>query len=149
MIPKTLILRHRRENLKKCSLQPLLGHPDFLFLTYPKDPLPNLSRYVLLKMGAPLLTVEDREKGIFLIDGTWRLASVMERRCIPVEERSLPCYFRTVYPRRQTLCPEPEQGLASIEALFLAYSILQRPVEGLLDRYFWRDLFLKTNCFYD
>lgn len=144
-LPKTLILRHRRENLKKCSLQPLSSRHDFHFLSYPKDPLPDLSSYLLLKVGAPPLTLEDKDKGIFLIDATWRLASIMERQCPPVEERSLPAHFRTAYPRRQTLCPDPEQGLASIEAIFLAYWILQRSTEGLLDGYFWKNSFLKIN----
>ena len=120
-MPPTVILRHRRENLKKCSLRGLETRSDLLFYTYPVDPMPDLSGYLLLKVGARPLSEEDAERGLFLIDGTWRLALVMEKQ-LPwkLEARSLPPGFRTAYPRRQTECPDPEAGLASVEALYLA-----------------------------
>jgi pre-rRNA-processing protein TSR3 len=142
----TLILRHRRENLKKCSLAGLETRSDFLFFTYPQDILPDLSSYVLLKVGAPPLTMRDAEKGLFLIDGTWRLADKMERSLLQkVEARSLPSHYRTAYPRRQTDCPDPEAGLSSLEALYLAYTILGRSTQGLIDHYHWKEVFLAKN----
>ena len=146
LFPPTLVLRHRRENLKKCSLTGLETRPDFLFLTYPKDPLPSLSSYLLLKVGAPPLTALDRDKGLFLIDATWKLADKMEKS-LPhaLEARSLPSHYRTAYPRRQTDCPDPERGLSSLEALFLAYQILTRDTTGLLHNYHWQSLFLSLN----
>ena len=140
----TVILRHRRENLKKCSLAGLEGRSDLQFYTYPVDPLPDCSQYLLLKVGAPPLTDADRDRGLFLIDGTWRLAQIMEKQ-LPwkLEARSLPTGYKTTYPRRQTECPDPEAGLSSLEALYLAHQILGRPTEGLLDRYHWKDLFLQ------
>lgn len=143
--PPTVIYRHRRENLKKCSLRGLEGRPDLRFFTYPIDPLPDLSHYLLLKVGAPPLTMADAERGLFLIDGTWRLAQIMEKQ-IPfsMQTRSLPTGFRTSYPRRQTDCPNPEQGLSSLEALYLAHLLLGRPTEGLLDHYHWKEAFLKS-----
>lgn len=146
MFPKTILWRHRRENLRKCSLEPLKGRSDLLFCTYPTDPLPDLRGYVLLKVGAPPLTEADREKGLFLIDATWRLAYGMEKSLpVPIEERSLPGFPKTAYPRRQTECPDPEVGLASIEALYLAYRVMNRDIEGLLDSYYWRKPFLEKN----
>lgn len=148
--PPTIILRHTRENLKKCSLSGLEKRGDLQFFTYPKDPLPAISSYILLKVGAPELTKEDAPHGLFLIDGTWKLASVMESQ-IPHEtkakliSRSLPNHFRTAYPRRQTECPDPMRGLSSLEALYIAHFILGRPLEGLLDRYYWKELFLQLN----
>ncbi|HSX10199.1 MAG TPA: hypothetical protein VLF94_00565, partial [Chlamydiales bacterium] len=99
----TAILRHRRENLRKCSLRGLEGRPDLIFFTYPVDPLPDLSSYLLLKVGAPPLTLADSSRGLLLIDGTWRLAQIMEKQ-LPwkLEARSLPGHYRTAYPRRQT-----------------------------------------------
>jgi pre-rRNA-processing protein TSR3 len=144
---KTVILRHRRENLKKCSLRGLETHPDLSFFTYPVDVLPDLSHFVLLKVGAPPLTSEDQDRGLFLIDGTWRLAEVMERQ-LPwkLEERSLPGGYVTAYPRRQTQCPDPKTGLSSVEALFIAHHILGRSTEGLLDHYHWKELFFRLNA---
>ncbi|HSX13523.1 MAG TPA: hypothetical protein VLE96_03790 [Chlamydiales bacterium] len=142
----TVILRHRRENLKKCSLRGLEMRCDFRFFTYPQDALPEMPSFILLKMGAPPLTKADSDKHLFLIDGTWHLASMMEKN-LPkgLIERSLPSHFRTAYPRRQTKCPDPETGLASIEALYIAFFILGRPLDGLLDHYYWKDAFLKLN----
>lgn len=143
----TIILRHRRENLNKCSLKGLEERSDLAFYTYPVDPLPNLENYLLLKVGAPPITEADAEKGLLLIDGTWRLAAVMEKQLpLKLEERSLPPgTWKTAYPRRQTDCPDPDAGLSSIEALFLVYRFFGRPTEGLLDRYHWKELFLEIN----
>lgn len=149
LFPPTIILRHRKENLKKCSLRGLEGRSDFQFFTYPKDPLPDLSGYFLLTLDAPTLGDADKNLGIFLIDGTWNYAEVMERQ-LPkphrFERRSLPSCFFTAYPRRQEDCADPSRGLASVEALFLAYSTLGRNTEGLLDRYYWKEEFLRKNC---
>jgi len=144
----TIILRHRRENLKKCSLHGLEGRSDLQFLIYPKDFLPDLSAYCLLAIGAPLLTQEDCEQGIFLIDATWRLAERITRQCPRMQMRSLPPIYRTAYPRRQTECLDPEKGLASVEALYLAHLIVKKPVAGLLDAYHWREEFLRINNLY-
>lgn len=146
-MPDTIILRHRRENLKKCSLRGLEKREGFRFFTYPKDTLPEMPSYILLKVGAPPLTKEDHDKGLFLIDGTWQLAAVMEKNLPPNNfvERSLPCHFRTAYPRRQTLCPDPETGLATLEALYIALFILDRPRDGLFDHYYWKDDFFQRN----
>lgn len=144
----TIILRHRRENLRKCSLRGLESHPLLHFYTYPKDPLPPLSSYILLSIDAPVLSKEDAEYGLFLIDGTWRHSETMFRSLSKphlFRARSLPPGIRTAYPRRQEDCIDPSRGLATVEALFVACCILQRPTEGLLEHYHWKDSFLKEN----
>jgi len=143
---KTVILRHRRENLKKCSLRGLEGRSDLQFYTYPTHSLPDYTGYILLKVGAPILTSTDADKGLFLIDGTWHLAQVMEKQLpFKLVERSLPENYKTAYPRRQTKCPNPETGLASVEALYIAHSILGLSTEGLLSHYHWKNDFLALN----
>jgi len=142
-----IILRHRKENLRKCSLHGLEEREDLLFLTYPLDPIPNLKSAILLSLNAPFLTRDDRHLPLFLIDGTWKYAAVMERQ-LPQKtswiRRSLPTHFRTAYPRKQTGCADPSRGLASVEALYIAYYILGYDTTGLLDHYFWKEEFLKT-----
>lgn len=147
MTPPTIIYRHRRENLAKCSLQPLAKKEGFSFLTYPTQCLPkDLSNYILLKVGAPPLSLADQTFGLLLLDATWKLAKVMEKTCPSnLQERSLPPHFCTAYPRRQTDCPDPKKGLASIEALYCAHLILQRPTATLLDHYYWKEEFLRIN----
>jgi pre-rRNA-processing protein TSR3 len=113
-----------------------------IFYSYPlKQQLPELNQYVVLAIDAPLLSKEDADKGIFLIDGTWRYAEKMLRVLKPpFEVRSLPISAKTAYPRRQ----EVSCGLASCEALYLAYQILGRDPSGLLDHYRWKELFLDS-----
>lgn len=145
--PPTLIIRHRLENLKKCSLLGL-NAPHLIFLSYPYKQLPPLHGYLLLAVDAPPLTQEDAAYGLLLLDATWRYTDKMTR-AIEAEfqgpRRSLPGHFRTAYPRKQTGCPDPERGLASIEALYLSYLLLGRSTEGLLDHYYWKDCFLTIN----
>jgi pre-rRNA-processing protein TSR3 len=144
----TLILRHRRENLKKCSLSGLEKRPDLSFFSYPKDTLPDLSQHLLLQVGAPLLTLADANLPLFLIDGTWKLTNIMTQQLkSQPQTRSLPSHYRTAYPRRQTDCLDPHAGLASIEALYIAHLLLGRNTEGLLDRYHWKNEFLILNGF--
>jgi pre-rRNA-processing protein TSR3 len=146
LFPPTFILRHRKENLKKCSLRGLEQRPDIRFFTYPKEELPDLSKHVLLTLDAPVLTEADGEYGIFLIDATWAHAETIFKQLPPVRlMRSLPSGFETAYPRRQEDCSDPKRGLASIEALYIAYQILGRGGDGLLDRYYWKEDFLKKN----
>ena len=146
--PKTYILRHRKENLKKCSLRNLETRADFSFFTYPSSILPNLENYILLAVEAPPLEPCDFDKGLFLLDATWRYADKMLQfveKNVSIEKRSIPKGFRTAYPRCQYDCPNPEEGLASVEALYSAYFVLGRDPSGLLDHYYWKDSFLEKN----
>lgn len=150
--PPTIILRHQRENLKKCSLRGFESRTDFKFYTYPKSVLPDLSGYVLLTLDAPVLSLQDSACGLFILDSTWRYAEKMlkfvdqaEKNEQKIVRRSLPSHFRTAYPRRQDDCKDPARGLASIEAIYLSYYLLGRDVSGLLDSYYWADQFLTMN----
>lgn len=145
---KTIIIRHRRENLKKCSLRGLETRSDLVFLKYPLTAPLNLRHALVLTLDAPPLSACDKEYPLCLIDGTWRLAQKMIVN-LPLDEsiiyRSLPKEFRTAYPRRQEDCSDPEHGLASVEALYIAHRLLERECEGLLTHYYWKDAFLKKN----
>lgn len=143
--PPTIILRHRKENLKKCSLRGLEQRTDMRFYTYPQqEAQPNLSQYVVLTLDAPPLTEEDQDRGLFLIDGTWRYAEKMFHSLIPpFAVRSLCTGVKTAYPRKQEDCSDPSQGLASVEALYLAYTILGRNPKGLLEHYHWKEQFIR------
>lgn len=144
--PSTVVIRHRLENLKKCSLRGLEKRPDFIFLTYPYLSLPDLQNYIILTLNAPPLTVADASYGLLILDATWRYAAKMLK---PFEQqpqfiyRSLPNHYRTAYPRCQQDCPDPERGLASIEAIYLSYQLLNRDTTGLLDLYYWKKQFLE------
>jgi pre-rRNA-processing protein TSR3 len=147
--PPNIVIRHRKENLKKCSLKGLEKRGDFLFFSYPLREIPSCEGYALLTMEATEeLSLADRENGLVILDATWRLAKVMEKNISflsSLKKRRLPNKFMTAYPRRQQDCPDPNQGLASIEAIVCAYAIMGRSIHGLLDDYYWRDSFLEKN----
>ena len=144
--PPTVIVRHTHENPRKCSVLPLRGRPDVRFLTHPVKERPPLEGYVRLAAEGPPLSPADADQGILLLDGSWRWAASMTRAFLDVPARSLHGW-RTAYPRVSKRGTDPDNGLASIEALFVAYHLLGRPTEGLLDRYYWAEEFLRANGF--
>ena len=123
---------------------PLRGRSDLVIATYPAKSLPPLDKYVRLAAEGPQLSLAAAAAGILLLDGSWRWAETMTRDFADVPPRSLRGYV-TAYPRVSKLGTDPDNGLASVEALFLAYHILGRPTEGLLDHYHWRKDFLERN----
>jgi len=148
IINPTIIFRHQRENIKKCSLRGLEQHPGLLFFTYPKSTLFDQENYILLTPEAPILSQEESGYGLLLLDGTWRLAQKMVATIqLPHStlRRSLPTSCKTAYPRRQDSFVDPDKGLASVEALYIAYHILGHDSTGLLAHYFWAEAFLEKN----
>jgi pre-rRNA-processing protein TSR3 len=146
MPPPTIIVRHTKENPKKCSVLPLKGCADVQFYNFPLKTLPDLTGYIRLAADGPPLTAADAAYGILLLDGSWRAADTMTRTFEHVPPRSLGGYV-TAYPRVSKLGTDPANGLASIEALFIAMHILGRPTDGLLDHYHWAKEFLGRNHF--
>jgi pre-rRNA-processing protein TSR3 len=144
LFPPTIIVRHTHENPRKCSVLPLRGRSDVLFLNYPVKECPPLDGYIRLAAEGPPLSADDVQSGILLLDGSWRWAAAMTRDFSAVPPRSLHGWH-TAYPRVSKLGTDPDNGLASIEALFAAYHLLGRPTAGLLDHYYWGEDFLRAN----
>jgi pre-rRNA-processing protein TSR3 len=144
--PPTIIVRSPRENPQKCSVLPLRGRADLLFFEHPVKIDLDLAGYVRLAPEGPLLTEADAGCGLLILDGSWRRARQMNDRFLSVPERSLGGY-RTAYPRVSKKGTDPASGLASVEALYIAYRILGRPTAGLLDHYRWADEFRRLNGF--
>lgn len=141
----TLVIRHRKERLSKCSLRGLETRDDFQFFSYPLTKDLPLENAAILTVDAPtVLSLEDATRPLLLIDATWRLAEKMQRN-IPFPQtvvyRSLPSGYQTAYPRRQ----DESAGLASIEALYVAFCLTGRDPTGLLDTYHWGAQFLEIN----
>lgn len=142
--PPTLIIRDPHENPRKCSVLPLRGRADLRFFTYPVKDRPPLEGYVRLAAEGEELSVRDAGRGLLVLDGSWRWTRAMTRDFADVEPRSLQG-FRTAYPRVSKLGTDPGNGLATVEALYLAYHVLGRPTDGLLDHYRWAEEFLRAN----
>lgn len=142
--PPTVIVRHPKENPRKCSVLPLRGRPDLVFLTYPVTEPPPLDNYIRLAAEGPPLSRADEMAGLLLLDGSWSWAGKMTRSFADVPPRSL-AGFHTAYPRVSKRGTDPDNGLATVEALYIAYRILNRPTAGLLDHYRWAEHFLRLN----
>lgn len=142
--PCTVIIRHPRENPRKCSILPLRGRSDLVFFNYPPARPPSLEGYVRLAAKGPALSPDDASRGLLLLDGSWRWAEVMNRDFQGVPPRSL-TGFRSAYPRISKEGTDPANGLATVEALFVAYQVLGRDTHGLLKHYRWAKEFLRLN----
>jgi pre-rRNA-processing protein TSR3 len=145
MFPPTIIVVHPKERRSKCSVQPLRGRDGFVFWKHPRRGAESLEGYVRLGLGGPPLTPADADRGLLILDGTWRYAAAMERDYAELPLRSLGPW-QTAYPRASKLFEDPSAGLATIEALVAAYAQMGRPIDGLLDHYQWREEFLRGNA---
>src|SRR6185437_16837046 len=113
--PPTVIVRHPKENPRKCSVLPLRGRPVLVFLTYPVRQRPPLDGYIRLAADGPPLSEADAGSGLLVLDGSWRWAGAMTRDFLDVPPRSLSGYW-TAYPRVSKLGTDPDNGLATVEA---------------------------------
>lgn len=142
--PPTIIVVHPKERKSKCSVQPLRSREDFIFWKFPRKEPEKLTSYVRLGMGGPVISPDDADRGLLVLDGTWRLAEKMEADYQELPVRSLPDW-ETAYPRVSKQFDDPSAGLATIEAIFIAYHLMGFETAGLLDDYHWADEFLKRN----
>lgn len=138
-----VVIRHAKERIAKCSLRLLHDRPGMTFLRATSSLRFDADGYTLLAVEAPPLTIADRGRPLLLLDSTWRYLEPLERciRGTPVR-RSIPGPVRTAYPRRSRLFDDPDAGLASVEALYVALRILGEDDPSLLDGYYWKDEFL-------
>lgn len=144
MHPITKIIVHQSENRKKCSVEPLRKIDGFLFYTFPLSQNIGLENYIRLGIGGRELTPDDSDKGLLVLDSTWRYVSDMETSFNHVPVRSL-SGWKTAYPRVSKIYDDPETGLATVEAIYTAFFILGRNTNGILDEYFWKDKFFHIN----
>ncbi len=140
----TLILRDRHERKERCTIWPLRNRTDVRLVQHPWETLPSLEGYVVLWPEGPELSADDAGKGLFLIDGSWRWATRLAIPFAQMPKRSLQG-IRTSYPRSSKIFPDPEGGLATVEALYVAHLIMKKDITGLLDHYHWASQFLQAN----
>ena len=143
LAPPTVIVVHPRERRRKCTIRELRQRERFVFCNFPRMPY-VLEGYLRLGFGGPLLNEADASSGLLILDGTWRHVQSMERMFADIPVRSLPP-LRTAYPRTSKVMADPQDGLATIEALYAAYRLLGRETTGLLDHYYWAEEFLAKN----
>jgi pre-rRNA-processing protein TSR3 len=144
-----ILLRLKKESPKKCSLTPLRR----------RDELPvrwihcaigdevDVGDVVLLHPDGEVLSPQDRDRPLLLIDSSWRdLPRVLRGVSGDMRLRKLPNCLRTAYPRKSLTFDDPTNGLASIEALHAACALLGKRDDSLLDGYYWADEYLRLNA---
>lgn len=138
------IIRHPKERRSKCSLTPLETRGDICFLQARHGWEFDITGYTVLALGAPVLSMADAGRPLLLLDSTWRLLPQLEA-CLTGEgvRRTLPT-VATAYPRMSKIDSDPQGGLASVEALYLARLLLGVRDDSLLANYYWRDLFMQN-----
>ncbi|WP_309385924.1 hypothetical protein [Cerasicoccus frondis] len=138
------IIRHPKERLSKCSLEPLRGRPDLEFFKATDHFTFDATGYLLLAIDAPEISPADAGKPLLLLDSTWRLLpQLMDKVHGEPILRTLPMHVRTAYPRVSKIAEDPARGLASVEALYLAKKLLGEDDPSLLEHYHWRNDFLR------
>lgn len=143
---QTTILRHPKERLSKCSLEPLRGLEGYAFHRAKPGLEVDVGGKVVLAVDAPPLSESDRGHELVLLDSTWRLLPDLQK-CLVGEPiyRSIPGGFETAYPRVSKIGENPDGGLASVEALYVAIRMMGEDRIEMLKDYYWRDSFLEKN----
>lgn len=139
----TTVIRHPKERIRKCTLRSLHDRPEMTFLRATKGFRFDATGFTVLAVDAPELTVADAERPLLLLDSTWRYLPRLES-CLEGEpvRRSIPRHVCTAYPRVSRVFEDPDAGLASVEALYVARRILGDDDPSLLDGYPWKREFL-------
>lgn len=141
-----LIVRDPRESAQKCSLVPLEGLAGVRFVRYRRGLELDVGTRVLLDPEGEPLSPGDRGMGLLVLDSSWRHLPALRRAVRgDLRPRRLPALL-TAYPRRSKVFADPATGLASIEALYAAVALLDRPRLELLTHYRWAERFLALNA---
>ncbi len=147
------ILMDRKENPRKCTILPQKEREDFTIRYFSGSrAIPAFKADFLLHInGEDLSLLEPATRAsIGLIDCNWKKVA----GCLQKIERPLPRLVRipegaqTAYPRRNAEGKDPEGGLATIEALFVAGAFLGFWDETLLEKYYFKEAFLSINAPY-
>jgi pre-rRNA-processing protein TSR3 len=144
------VLMDKRENPRKCTIHPIKDRADFYVRYFSKNrPIAAFGADCLLHVDGEDLSEIDTSglKSLGLIDCTWKkVAPTMQRVAQPLPKLvRIPEGFVTAYPRRNAEGKDPDEGLATIEALFIAAAFLGFWDETLLEKYYFGSEFIKIN----
>jgi pre-rRNA-processing protein TSR3 len=144
------------ETPNKCTIAPLSYRSDFhLFDVWGEGPLGPLSAPILLHHeGACLTEIRNTSKmapALASVDCVWRRLPKLINRIEWINDSKpilvkIPPGFKTVYPRTGRPNADPSEGLATIEAIFIATSLLGNWDPTLLAHYYFGREFVELNA---
>jgi pre-rRNA-processing protein TSR3 len=141
----------RAERPQKCSILPLEGRSDFDVRRFERGkPIAALGADVLLHIdGEPLDAMDlSAVKSLAFVDCHWRrCGGIVQQIDRPLPRLArIPAGFKTAYPRRNKDDKDPPDGLATIEAVYIAAAFCGVRDDTLLARYHWGAEFLQLNA---
>lgn len=144
------IVVDKGETPNKCTILPLADRADFLIMRPARsEPIPTLTGDLLLHPDGELLSEIKglNVRRLSVIDSNWKWLPLLMNRVQPPVPRlaRIPSGFRTAYPRRSKKNTDPEEGLATIEAVFIAAAFLGHWDESLFAKYHFGADFLAMN----
>lgn len=143
-MPSITVIRHPKERRSKCSLTPLETRGDIRFLKFRQGWTFDQTGFTVLALGYRKLSIADAGRPLLLLDSTWRLLPQLEKCLIGKGVyRTLP-QVAGAFPRKSKIATDPDGGLASVEALYLAKLLLGERDDTLLENYHWRSEFLEN-----
>ena len=141
---KIFILKDYKESEKKCSIIHLRGKKGFEFLDRRKFDDYDFSGFTLLHHdGKPVIKIKRNEK-ILLVDSNWRKAKKMYNRIQQKFNVKLVSVqgFKSAYPWK---AGRPENGLCSIEVLWVLSLLAGQRDDSLFENYLWKKEFFEIN----
>ncbi len=144
------------ETPNKCTITPLADRKDFkLFPVFGEGGIGPLSAPLLLHHEGECLTKVrssfDSVDAIACVDCVWRKLPRIIRKIRWTNETEpirvkIPEGFKTVYPRVGLPNSDPDGGLATIEAIFVASALLGHWDATLLSKYYFGRKFVEVNA---
>lgn len=140
------------ESANRCTIAPLADRPDFHIIQVKRSegqPLGPFQSPILLHPDGECVTkFATPVSGIATIDCVWkRLPTLLNRLAAPLPQLArIPAGFVTAYPRHNKHGEDPDAGLATIEAIFVAAALLGNWDVTLLSRYYFGQRFVELNA---
>ena len=146
------ILVDHGETTNKCTILPLAYRPDFKISRYKGPGVHSLAAPILLHPDGVLLNEVGSDvlrdaSGIAAVDCIWRRLQPIVNGMVEISPLlvRIPSGFETAYPRKSKISGDPDGGLATIEALFIAAAFCGVWDESLLCEYWFGRSFLELN----
>ncbi len=142
---KITILKDFKESPKRCSILWLRGKDGFEFLDRKKFDEYDFSGMVLLRPDGEPAGKLGKDEKILLVDSNWRKAKKMyhrlEEKYDNLKKISING-FVSAYPWKKG---RPENGLCSIETLWVLKLLAGERDDSLFQNYKWKDRFFEVN----
>lgn len=147
------VLVDRSERPNKCTILPLEGKAEFDIVRFQRGKRlgPLTGEFLLHPEGESLdvvvKTLTSPPESLSAIDCTWKkLPGILANLVRPWPRLvRIPQGFVTAYPRRNKAGKDPVEGLATIEALFIAAAFLSDWDATLFAKYRFAPEFLQLN----